>query len=97
MDIPEIADARRLRLRPGDVLALRLDCELYEGDADEIRARVREVFGWPVPVMILEPGAEIGVIGPAGDPESDAEALIGALRQYIRSHGGSVQSVLGGA
>lgn len=64
MDIPEIADARRLRMRPGDVLALRLDYEPPPEDADEIKARVAELFGWPVPVMILSYGAEIGVIGP---------------------------------
>jgi hypothetical protein len=68
MDIPEITDARRLRMRPGDVLAFRFDQAPTYEEAQEIRARVAEIFGWPVPIMILEAGTEIGVIGPADAP-----------------------------
>lgn len=64
-DVPEMAEVSRLAIRPGDVLVLRLDYELSSvTEADGIKARVAEVFGWPVPVLILERGVEIGAIGP---------------------------------
>ena len=109
MDIPEIADARRLRLRPGDVLALRFECPPDEEDAEFIRARIAEIFGWPVPLMILEAGTEIAVVGPASDDEavrpvtltlqvdgSSGDEFVRWMRRYIRRHGGGdVQKALG--
>jgi hypothetical protein len=64
-DDPQSVEVQRLGIRPGDVLVLRLDYELSSvAEANEIKARVAGVFGWPVPVLILERGVDIGVIGP---------------------------------
>lgn len=90
MDLPEITEAKRLALRPGDSLVIRLDREPSECEADEIAERVRELAG--VPVLVLGPSMDAGVAGAeAGDPEP----WIRMLRDYIRNHGGSVQGVLG--
>jgi hypothetical protein len=61
VDLPEITEAKRLTLSPGDSLAVRLDREPDQYEAHEIAERVRAITG--VPVLVLGPGADIEVIG----------------------------------
>lgn len=65
MDLPEITEAKRLALRPGDSLAVRLDREPDECEAHEIAERVHEITG--VPVVVLGPSMDVEVIGPEAD------------------------------
>lgn len=60
--LPEITEAKRLALRPGDSLAIRLDREPDESEAYEIASRVRRIVG--VPVLVLGPSMDVEVISP---------------------------------
>lgn len=62
MDLPEITEVKRLGLRPGDSLAVRLDREPSEYEAHEVAERVRAITG--VPVVVLGPSMDIEVISP---------------------------------
>jgi len=62
MDLPEITEAKRLALRPGDSLAVRLDRVPNEYEAHAIAERVRGITG--VPVLVLWPGVDVEVISP---------------------------------
>lgn len=64
MDLPEITEVKRLTLRPGDSLAIRLDREPTDCEAHEIATQVRELTG--VPVIVLPPGMDVEVISPDG-------------------------------
>lgn len=96
MGLPEITEAKRLALRPGDSLAVRLDREPSDYDADRISQQVSAITG--VPVIVLGPRMDIEVVrpDPSPTPAVDLDALVAFLRDYIRKSGGSVQSVLGG-
>lgn len=85
-DDPQAVEVRRLAIRPGDRLVLKVDHELFDGDAEHIEAALARAFegsGYVPPVLILEIGMEIGVIGPeapqaAGIVKQAAlEALLG--------------------
>lgn len=114
-DDPQGVEVKRLGIRPGDRLVLKLDYEPRWDEAEEIQARLASLFegsGYVPPVIVLGPGAEIGVIGPEGDGEAvrpskvalefsgdvdPGEEFVRWLRAYIRKRGGgSVQDVLGG-
>jgi hypothetical protein len=64
----EIGDIRRVEVRPGDRLVVRLDCPVDDAEFDMLLARLREAFGPGVPILLLEPGIDITVIG---RPEAD--------------------------
>lgn len=69
-DDPQATEVKRLAIRPGDRLVLKLGYDPSDAEADDIRARLRSAFegsGYVPPVLILGPGAEIGVIGPEAD------------------------------
>lgn len=56
MKLPEITEIKRLEIRPGDRLILRLsDLEITKEQSDEIRCRVREALMLPddMPIVIL--------------------------------------------
>lgn len=65
MDLPEITEAKRLALRPGDSLAVRLDREPSEYEAYEVAERVRAIAG--VPVLVFGPSMDIEIVGPEAD------------------------------
>jgi hypothetical protein len=73
MDLPEITEAKRLTLRPGDSLAVRLDREPDEYEAHKIATRVQAITG--VPVVVLGPSMDVEAIGP------EAPAPDGVVRQ----------------
>lgn len=69
MGLPEITELKRLAIRPGDRIVVRLNDDLYDdADLDEIRSQFADMFdGLPYapPVIVLAPGIEI--IGPEAD------------------------------
>lgn len=67
MDLPEIAEVKRLVLRPGDRLVLRLDRDLDDQEAGMLMGRLRATLGEDVPVLVLGPGADIEVLGTEPD------------------------------
>jgi hypothetical protein len=62
--LPEIHEAQRLELRPGDVLVVRnTEIEVTSGQAREIERAVREHLGRPdLKVMVLGRDWEVAVI-----------------------------------
>lgn len=70
-DDPQSAEVKRLGIRPGDRLVIRLDHDVCDEEAEAIRAAVCQSFedsGYIPPVLILGIGMEIGVIGPDEAP-----------------------------
>jgi hypothetical protein len=72
MDLPEITEVKRLRLRPGDSVIVRLEYDPTMYEVDEIQAGVLRALGdldFVPPVLVLGPRMDIEVIGPpdAGD------------------------------
>lgn len=65
--LPEITDVRRLTLRPGDTLVLRLAREPSMADVDRIRHIVQAALDTDAPVLVLGPGEDIEVIEQTGD------------------------------
>lgn len=63
--IPEVAEVRRLVIRPGDKLVLRLDHLVDESQWENLVRRLRAALGDDVPVLVLEPGADLEVISSA--------------------------------
>lgn len=62
--VPEVAEIRRLVVRPGDKLVLKLGHCLSDAEADDLIGRLREALGDDIRVLILEPGADLEVISP---------------------------------
>lgn len=89
MDLPEITEVKRLDLRPGDRLVLRLGRTPTDTEAFEIVSRVREVVGPDVGALLLGPDEDIEVI--SWQPDEFAKWL----RAYVRTYGGWAR-VLGG-
>ena len=95
MDIPEVTDARRIALKPGDILALRFDHMLDDQEIDELQLRLRAALPH-AKVLILDPGTEISVISPEAAPEVVVEAtapvggssLLKAMQAEVRKAGG---------
>lgn len=61
--VPEVAEVRRLVLRPGDKLVLKVDHLLRQEEADRLIRRLRANLG-DVPVLLMEPGYDLEVISP---------------------------------
>lgn len=68
-DDPQSTEVKRLAIRPGDLLVLKVDHYLDDEAVDDLHVRLLEALGPDVKVLVLEPGAEIGVIGPDADGE----------------------------
>lgn len=64
--LPEIAEVKRLTIRPGDTLIVRLGRYPDMAEVEEIRVRLTEVLG-TVPVIVLGPDEDIEVLE-AGQP-----------------------------
>lgn len=70
MDLPEITEVKRLAVRPGDRIVLRLDRTPSLAEADEIGELVRLAFeglDYVPPVLVLGPGEDIEIVGPEAD------------------------------
>lgn len=67
MVLPEMTEAERLRLEPGDALALHVGVEeVDQAQADEIKARIRGLLGLPdLPILVLGRSNSVEVIQPA--------------------------------
>lgn len=64
-DLPEITEARVLRLQPGDVLAITPARRIDDQDMDDLGQRVRDIIGPGVPILIFpEPGWDLTVVRP---------------------------------
>jgi hypothetical protein len=61
MNLPEITEAKRLTLRPGDSLVVRLSRRPSDHEADEISERVHEITGFPA--LVLGPDMDIEIVG----------------------------------
>lgn len=66
--VPEVAEVRRLVLRPGERLVLKLDHCPDDAEADDLMASLHRALGDDVKVLILEPGMDLEVLSvePAG-------------------------------
>jgi hypothetical protein len=64
--LPEITDVKRLTIRPGDTLIVRLGHTPDMDEAGEIVTRLKELLG-TVPVIVLGPDEDIEVLE-AGQP-----------------------------
>jgi hypothetical protein len=69
--LPEITEVKRLTIRPGDRIVVRLGSDLYDdADIDEIKRRLADMFdGLPYvpPVIVLGPDIDLEVAGPEAD------------------------------
>lgn len=66
--VPEAAEVRRLVLRPGDELVVKLDHWPHpDGEAEDIISSLRAVLGDDVPVLVLGPGIDLEVISASAD------------------------------
>lgn len=63
MDLPEITEAARLALKPGDILALRYEQALNMAEADDIEKHLRAVLPH-ARVLIFDACAGVSVIAP---------------------------------
>ena len=63
-DDPQSAEVKRLEIRPGDRLVVKIDREVSPGEFDSIARSLRKTFGPDVPIFLSEPGIDIKVIGP---------------------------------
>ena len=63
MELPEVATAARLSLRPGDRLVLTFDARLTPEEYDTLSVQVKD-WGLPddVKVIVLEGGATLQVL-----------------------------------
>lgn len=65
-DDQQATEVKRLGIRPGDVLVVKLDFFVDEETAEHIKRSVAGAFkdsGYIPPILLLESGADIGVIG----------------------------------
>jgi hypothetical protein len=71
VDLPEITEVKRLTLRPGDSVIVRLEYDPSMDEVDGIQAGVLSALGrldYVPPVLVLGPRMDIEVIGP---PDAD--------------------------
>lgn len=67
MDLPEITEVKRLTIRPGDSVIVRLEYDPQDDEVDEIQHGVLRALGgldYVPPVLVLGPCMDIEVIGP---------------------------------
>jgi hypothetical protein len=62
--LPEVGEVRRLHLGPGDHLVITYPVPLSQSSAIRLKERAHAVFGPDVPVLVLDCGAELAVVGP---------------------------------
>lgn len=69
MSLPEITDAERLTLRPGDALVIRFQQRIRSDDAKAIEERVRVILRLEdsTPVLILDGDARVEVMEQPGE------------------------------
>ena len=60
--VPEVSEVRRLVLRPGDRLVVKLDHCLDDAGFDRLIRDVRDALGDDVRALILEPGMDLEVL-----------------------------------
>lgn len=60
--LPEITEVKRLAIKPGDRLIVRLDHEPSQYEAHEMLSRLHALLGADVPVIVLAPGMDIEVL-----------------------------------
>ena len=65
-DVPGVHEVRRLVLRPGDKLVVRVDTYPDEAELAKMRESLRAVLGDEVPILIVEQGIDLEVI--SADP-----------------------------
>lgn len=66
MDTSEIrflGEMQRLEIRPGDKFVMRVDQRLSMDQQEILRGHWRKFAGDEVPLLILDRGVEIGVLG----------------------------------
>jgi hypothetical protein len=61
MNLPEITDVQRLRLRPGDRLVVRAEGLIDMAQAEEIGRSVRGILRLPAQMPVLVTGGDISV------------------------------------
>lgn len=64
LGVDGIAEVRRLVMRPGDRLVVKLDHCPDDEEAGRLVRDLRAALGDDVPVLILDPGADLEVISP---------------------------------
>ncbi|MES2341736.1 MAG: hypothetical protein V4597_08660 [Pseudomonadota bacterium] len=70
-ETPEAVDVRRLRLRPGDVVVVKVEGRLSASDLACIEAELKA----KIPdnqVLVIEQGVEIFTMGPEAEVEAPA-------------------------
>jgi hypothetical protein len=69
MELPEIHEAARLRLEPGDILVLRNnEIEIDQQQMADIKAHVRAVLGLPnLPVLVLGRDWDVEAVAPGAE------------------------------
>jgi hypothetical protein len=60
--VPEVAEVRRLVVRPGDKLVMHLDHCPNDAEAADLIDRLHRALGDDVTVLILEPGEDLDVL-----------------------------------
>lgn len=86
-DAPEIAGVRRLRLLPGDALAVMLGREPSPEEAAAVAAELERRFPG-VPCVVLGPGADLAVVERA--PTVVVEP---GYRLVVGAHGSRVEPI----
>jgi len=95
-NLPGIAEIRRIQLRPGDRLVVQLDHQVDDEEFDRLLGDLRKAFSPDVPILLIEPGIDITVIGPA-DSKVDVDVavsgpesgpLLKAIQAEVRKAGG---------
>lgn len=69
MELPAIAEVKRLTLHPGDRLVVNLDRQPSDMEVHQLKLRLQAILGDDVPVLVLSPGIDLEVLGPAADGE----------------------------
>ncbi len=71
MELPPIAEATRLRMEPGDTLAVTVTENIDREMAEEIVREVRRVMGEDTRVLVLAPGISLAVLTQEGNDSAD--------------------------
>jgi len=74
-ELPEITEVERLTLKPGDILVIRYPGRVSPQDADRIKKVMRSRLDESIPILILDSGAAVEVIGEASDEDRIRAAM----------------------